>query len=283
MEIEGNLPKFDLPKDFIVSDSISGEILNLYGLFPCKIKAGVFAFCSRGTIRATINLKEYTLGPNSFITLLPNSFIQIHEVSADGLVCFAGFSSSFLERVNFIRTVSNQLIEIMDNPMICLNEEGASLFKDFFSLLTKASDKNNSAIFDGCTKSVLNIFLQAMLNMYTEFSTWEKPKLIREKEIARDFMQLVWQNYTVEHGASFYAEKLRITLPHFCYVVKKATGKTPLDLIATTIILDAKAQLKSTNRPVKEIAISLGYNNVAFFDKYFKRYVGITPLEYRNS
>jgi YesN/AraC family two-component response regulator len=66
-------------------------------------------------------------------------------------------------------------------------------------------------------------------------------------------------------------------------VIKKVTGKTPLDLIAHIIILDAKAQLKSTSLSVKEIAINLGYSNVAFFDKYFKRYVGITPLEYRNS
>ena len=35
--------------------------------------------------------------------------------------------------------------------------------------------------------------------------------------------------------------------------------------------------------PIKEISIGLGYSNVAFFDKYFRRYVGISPLEYRNS
>ena len=49
------------------------------------------------------------------------------------------------------------------------------------------------------------------------------------------------------------------------------------------VIMDAKAQLKSTNLPIKEISIGLGYSNVAFFDKYFRRYVGMSPLEYRNS
>ena len=51
MKIDVDLPKFDIPKDFIVGDGITGDILNMYGLFPCKIKAGVFAFCTRGTIR----------------------------------------------------------------------------------------------------------------------------------------------------------------------------------------------------------------------------------------
>ena len=40
--MEDNIPKFDLPVDFIVGNSITGEILNQYGRFPCKIKAGIF-------------------------------------------------------------------------------------------------------------------------------------------------------------------------------------------------------------------------------------------------
>ena len=61
MKIDVDLPKFDIPKDFIVGDGIMGDILNMYGLFPCKIKAGVFAFCTRGTIRVTINLDDLQL------------------------------------------------------------------------------------------------------------------------------------------------------------------------------------------------------------------------------
>jgi AraC-like DNA-binding protein len=282
-DIENNIPQVDLPVDFIVSDNVPSDILNLYGRFPCKIKAGIFAFVSKGIVRATVNLKEYVMKENTFITLLPNSFIQIHEVSADGLVCFAGFSAEFLDNMTFIKSISNMAMDIMDNPTIELDEDGATLFKDVFSVLTKGTDDKNKKLFEGCTQSVLDIFVHTIINMYTNFAENEKPKLVREKEIAKEFIQLVWQNYTKEHGASFYADQLRITLPHFCSVIKKATGKTPLDLIAHIIILDAKAQLKSTSLSVKEIAINLGYNNVAFFDKYFKRYVGITPLEYRNS
>ena len=42
MIIDGNLPKFDLPIDFIADDSITGDILNMYSRFPCQIKAGLF-------------------------------------------------------------------------------------------------------------------------------------------------------------------------------------------------------------------------------------------------
>ena len=261
MKIDVDLPKFDIPKDFIVGDGITGDILNMYGLFPCKIKAGVFAFCTRGTIRVTINLDEHTARANDFITLLPNTFIQIHEVSEDAEVCFVAFSSRFLESINFIRTIS----------------------KDFFSLLVRADNAPDSILFTDSLKPVLDLLIQGVVNMYRRFNTWKEPVLSRDKEIAREFVQLVWQYYTKERSASFYAGKLRITLPHFCYVIKKTTGMTALDIIANVVIMDAKAQLKSTNLPIKEISIGLGYSNVAFFDKYFRRYVGMSPLEYRNS
>ena len=83
MIIDDALPKFDLPVDFVTDDSITGDILNQYGRFPCHIKAGVFVLCTRGTVRATINLSEYTITHNDFVTVLPGSFIQIHEVSSD--------------------------------------------------------------------------------------------------------------------------------------------------------------------------------------------------------
>ncbi len=67
--MEDNIPKFDLPVDFIVGNSITGEILNQYGRFPCKIKAAYSCFCVQGTIHATVNLTEFTIRKNDFITL----------------------------------------------------------------------------------------------------------------------------------------------------------------------------------------------------------------------
>ena len=62
--------------------------------------------------------------------------------------------------------------------------------------------------------------------------------------------------YTVHHGTSFYASHLGLTLPHFCSTIKKAAGNTPLEIIASVILMDAKSRLKSSNEPVKNIALS---------------------------
>ena len=87
--------------------------------------------------------------------------------------------------------------------------------------------------------------------------------------------------YTVHHGTSFYASHLGLTLPHFCSTIKKAAGNTPLEIIASVILMDAKSRLKSSNESVKNIALSLGFNNISFFNKFFKQHTAVTPQKYR--
>ncbi|MCD8183344.1 MAG: helix-turn-helix domain-containing protein [Bacteroides sp.] len=56
-----------------------------------------------------------------------------------------------------------------------------------------------------------------------------------------------------------------------------------MEIINDALIVDAKTQLRTSNTPVKDIALTLGFNNAAFFNKFFKRHVGMTPQMYRNS
>ena len=72
-------------------------------------------------------------------------------------------------------------------------------------------------------------------------------------------------------------------------ILEADNGKTAVDLMEqyheeiAIVLMDIKAQLKSTELPIKEIAFSLGFNNMSFFNRYFKRHTGMTPQEYRNS
>lgn len=47
-------------------------------------------------------------------------------------------------------------------------------------------------------------------------------------------------------------------------------------------IRHAKILLKETTESVIIISMSVGFNNVTYFNKMFKKHTGITPLEYRN-
>ena len=283
MKIDVDLPKFDIPKDFIVGDGITGDILNMYGLFPCKIKAGVFAFCTRGTIRVTINLDEHTARANDFITLLPNTFIQIHEVSEDAEVCFVAFSSRFLESINFIRTISNLIVTIIENPVVPLSGNAAAIYKDFFSLLVRADNAPDSILFTDSLKPVLDLLIQGVVNMYRRFNTWKEPVLSRDKEIAREFVQLVWQYYTKERGVDFYADKLCLSPKYLSALSKSICGYTVQELVFKSIIRKSISLLKNTQKNVQEISDFFNFPNASYFGTFFKKQTGMSPQQYRRT
>lgn len=281
--MEDTIPKFDLPVDFIAGNNITGEILNLYGRFPCKIKAGIFVLCVQGSARATVNLTEFTIRKNDFITLPPGCFIQIHEVSDDIKLYFAGFSSTFVSHINYIKTISNYLPVIFDRPVMPLPEHIARLYEQAFDLLINAYSMPKTIENKEILKAVFTIFMQGVIELYKNHTPYSNAPMTRNMEICREFVQLAMENYTKEHSVSYYAKRLNITLQHFCYVIKKVSGRTALDILSNIIIMDAKAQLKSTDLPVKKIAFALGFDNLSFFNKYFRQHVGMTPQEYRDS
>jgi AraC-like DNA-binding protein len=49
------------------------------------------------------------------------------------------------------------------------------------------------------------------------------------------------------------------------------------------VIWETKALLKSTNMTVQQISDELNFPSQSFFGKYFKRLVGLSPLEYRKT
>ncbi|WP_106829300.1 AraC family transcriptional regulator [Parabacteroides pacaensis] len=277
------IPKFDLPLDYIVMDDITGELLNQYGRFPCKIKAGLFILCTQGTARATINLSEYVIKENDFVTLLPDSFLQIHEVSADIKLYVAGFSSFFISDFNAVIAFHDFFPVILASPVIalssCRTPAFANIYKAFIESYQLFPLPPNKEII----KAILLLFTEAVREIYRTHKELSQFPGGREYKVYRAFIQLVMKQYRQAHDVSYYAHKLSLTLPYLSGCVKKASGRTAVDIISATLIMDAKAQLKITDLPVKKIATVLGFENASFFSKFFKRHTGVTPQEYREN
>ena len=121
-----------------------------------------------------------------------------------------------------------------------------------------------------------------MAALYQEHSK-QPTSMSKSEQISRNFMQLVTQNYNKVRNVSWYAHAMNLSQAHLCTTVKQVTGNTCIDLIAKMVIMDAKSQLKLSSLSVQEIAESLSFSNMSFFGKYFKRYVGMSPQEYRNN
>lgn len=79
------------------------------------------------------------------------------------------------------------------------------------------------------------------------------------------------------------ADHLHVSPRYLSDLLKAETGKTAQELIHLFLISEAKNILAGTGKTVAEIAYALGFENLPYFSRLFKKQVGKTPVEYRNS
>ena len=164
-----------------------------------------------------------------------------------------------------MKNIGNAYPKLIEQPVVPLNEEVASYLKDYFALLSRASCNENFEMDSELVELSLQTILTSIRLIYHKFPGENGSS-----------------NRKNERRAQFYADKLGISLQHLSTTVRQVTGKSVLDTIAYIVIMDAKAKLKGTNMTIQEIAYSLNFPSASFFGKYFRRYVGMTPLEFRN-
>ena len=279
--MQNEIPLIDCPIDYIFGEA-SGKVLNEYMRFPCKILCGVYAFMVKGNARATVNITQYDFRENDLIYLVPNSFFLVHEFSEDAQLSYIIFSSSLLEKNAYslrrARLVATDACEIVN-----VTAEQAKIIVNFSQLIEDAVNCTPSMLNSERMVHIYNLVHLLFQDYFVANSDNIAKSIDRKTEIYHEYSELVMKHYHEWHHVSDYAEALRITVPHLCSTIKQASGRTAGDLIAEAILTDAKAQLKLSSTPIKEIAMSLGFDNVAFFNRFFKTHEGITPRNYRNS
>ncbi|WP_106832109.1 AraC family transcriptional regulator [Parabacteroides pacaensis] len=283
MKPNNDLPKIDIADDFIIGRDINVDILNLYRDYPCRLKAEIFVFCLDGYLEASINLNEYQIKANDFVTLLPGSIIQIKKAEGSPKFFIIAYSSKFIATFNMIASTRETLQIIRENPVLHLSDKMVELFCDYFSLINKVYEQNLLPHIPVFYKNILHTIFYAVGEVYKHNDPTMKKPQNRGEEIGKNFELLVMEHYTKERSVSFYAKKLGITPQHLSSTIRQISGRKVSDIITRYVITDAKAQLKSTGASIQEIAYSLNFPNVSFFGKYFKRAVGVSPQQYRNS
>jgi AraC-like DNA-binding protein len=88
-------------------------------------------------------------------------------------------------------------------------------------------------------------------------------------------------NYSKPLFLDDVAKKANMTRGSFCRFIRKRTGKTYLESLNEIRIAHICQLLTGTSGNISEIAYKMGYNNVAYFHRFFKRQKGCTPKEYR--
>lgn len=102
-----------------------------------------------------------------------------------------------------------------------------------------------------------------------------------DTKLFKDFSVLVEQNYKKLHTVTAYANRLGLSPKSLTKHFNKIGTQTPSDFIKNRIILEAKRQLIYSNDSVKQIAFDLGFNDAAYFTRFFKKGTLKSPLQFK--
>jgi len=101
------------------------------------------------------------------------------------------------------------------------------------------------------------------------------------KPILFKYRSLIDAHYKTEKLIPFYANQLNISANYLNILCRRHLNVSATALIYERLILEAKRILLTTEKPIKAIAFDLGFYDVAYFSKFFKKQTQITPHAFR--
>lgn len=161
-------------------------------------------------------------------------------------------------------------------PLINLKEEDSADLNALLELLYKEiyDEKPYTSYYESIFKTIL---LKIM-----KLSDANK-KLLRHQEIAMSFKQLVYLHFAKEKSVSYYADKLAVSTNYLNRCVSSVFKKSAKQIILDVAIMHSQLLLSETNKTIATIAYELDFEDPSYFARLFKKVVGLTPSEYRDS
>jgi AraC family transcriptional activator of pobA len=103
------------------------------------------------------------------------------------------------------------------------------------------------------------------------------------REQLEKFLELLEAHIFSHKQVLQYAELLNLSIYQLNTITKTMLGKTSSALINEQIILEAKRCLLATTNQINQTAYRLGYEDVSYFIRFFKKHTGYTPEAFRHN
>lgn len=237
-------------------------------------------FFTKGSGTHTIDFNQFKVKPYEIYFMIPG---QVHSWDFEGEVdgYIINFSDSlfrsfllnpdYLERFHFFSGVSEESVCDLPNEV---HEKVTQLFEEILARSTNSSD--------GEIDMIRLLLIQLFLIVEDSCKRNNKRSIPKQKQVLlRNFRRLIDQHYLSIKLPKEYADLLYVTPNHLNALCQDLLGKTAGELIRDRILLEAKRLLTNADMTVAEIAYDLNFQDNSYFNRFFKKYVGVTPDEFR--
>jgi AraC family transcriptional regulator, regulatory protein of adaptative response / methylphosphotriester-DNA alkyltransferase methyltransferase len=103
-----------------------------------------------------------------------------------------------------------------------------------------------------------------------------------DEDLVQRVVKLIENRYQEVLTLSNLANVLYVSPYHLHRTFKRVVGQTPADYLRTTRLKAAQKLLTETEKTITDIAIAVGFPNVAHFSTVFQKQFGVAPSAYRS-
>ncbi len=249
-----------------------------------RSNAYVMILLLEGQADYKIGLHEYHMGPGSLYFLGPRHLRHYsrEENNWKGFACL--FTDEFTTSTNLPNHFADYpFYSLKGNQKLQLNNAEIDVFQDKINELYQAFD---SGKLDNCWHLLHIILGDAKDVYYQKFKEEEhepEAELVIQfnGELENHFFNIASGKAENIYSVNDFAERLFVHPNHLSSTLKKHTGRTASQIIKDRTIIEAKSLLQSTDMSVSQVAYTLRFNDTSYFTKYFKKSVGMTPVQFQ--
>ncbi len=104
----------------------------------------------------------------------------------------------------------------------------------------------------------------------------------RSEELYNLFLSAVERYYDRYADVAFYAEQLNVSARYLAQVTRQIAGRSPKAIIDERITAEIAKLITTTNKPLKDVALCLGFSSQAHLSRFFKKRKGVSPTEFQH-
>ncbi len=228
-------------------------------------------FLQSGECEIYIEEKIYKLHKN-YMIITPNGFK--HKLLPGSYKCKSLMLTIPLNFMNL--ALAADFNDILYKRAIKLDSDKVKFTKGMFEKIKieyNLHDKYSSEI-------LKNLILEFFVGFLRDL----KNDLDFEKEITLvdEITMYLFEHFSEDLNQKTIAQMFYISRSYLSKLFKAKTGWGFNEYLNKIRIEQAKVSLKTTTLPITEIAFSCGFNDSNYFSKSFKKFEGVSPLNYRN-